>query len=205
MDIVHDQLAPGHKIRVSPIVDTFSRFSPPSICASVIEARMSCRLRSASARQSATPRRLASAEDRSLSPRDLDIWAYQKGILLDSSRPDKPTGNSFIESFNGKFSSECLNTHWLLSLDDARQRLEDWRRDYNEVRPHSVISNNVPISLLKAQRRSSGMSLTPQNASFDWLSFGGTLQSTARFSVQLDKGAASSLLNRRTRKLIDLP
>ncbi|MCP3367761.1 integrase core domain-containing protein, partial [Bradyrhizobium cajani] len=56
--------------------------------------------------------------------------------------------NSFIESFNGKFRNECLNTHWFLSLDDARQKMEDWRRDYNEVRPHSAIGNKAPISLL---------------------------------------------------------
>ncbi|MGY4509495.1 putative transposase [Bradyrhizobium sp. USDA 3650] len=80
--------------------------------------------------------------------RDLDIWAYQRGVVLDFSRPGKPTDNSFIESFNGKFRTECLNTHWFLSLDDARQKMEDWRRDYNEVRPHSAIGNKAPISLL---------------------------------------------------------
>ncbi|MCK1552312.1 transposase [Bradyrhizobium sp. 177] len=49
---------------------------------------------------------------------------------------------------NGKFRTECLNAHWFLSLDDARQKMEDWRRDYNEVRPHSAIGNKAPISLL---------------------------------------------------------
>jgi putative transposase len=41
-----------------------------------------------------------------------------------------------------------LNAHWFMSLDDARLKLEDWRRDYNEVRPHSAIGNKAPISLL---------------------------------------------------------
>jgi len=79
--------------------------------------------------------------------RDLDLWGYQKGVILDFSRPGKPTDNSFIESFNGKFRAECLNTHWFMSLDDARTKMEDWRRDYNEVRPHSAIGNKPPISL----------------------------------------------------------
>ena len=43
---------------------------------------------------------------------------------------------------------ECLNTHWFLSLDDARQKMEDWGRDYNEVRPHTAIGNKARISLL---------------------------------------------------------
>ena len=54
---------------------------------------------------------------------DLDIWADQKGVVLDLSRPGKPTDKSFIESFSGKFRSECLNTHWFLGLHDARQKM----------------------------------------------------------------------------------
>ncbi|MVT78840.1 integrase core domain-containing protein, partial [Bradyrhizobium cajani] len=50
-----------------------------------------------------------------------------------------PTDNSFIESFNGKFRNECLNTHWFLSLDDARQKMEDWRRDYNRASEHPFV------------------------------------------------------------------
>lgn len=63
--------------------------------------------------------------------RDLDLWAYQKGIILDFSRPSKPTDNhaarnssGVIESFNGKFRAECLNTHRFTSLEDARSK---WR------------------------------------------------------------------------------
>ena len=79
--------------------------------------------------------------------RDLDLWAYQKDVVLDFSRPGKPTDNAFIESFNGKFRAECLNAHWFMSLDDARSKMEAWRRDYNEVRPHSAIGNYTPILL----------------------------------------------------------
>ncbi len=66
--------------------------------------------------------------------RDLDLWAYQKGVELDFSRPGKPTGNAFIESFNGKFRSECFNAYWFLTLDDARFKMEEWRKDYRPPR-----------------------------------------------------------------------
>lgn len=56
--------------------------------------------------------------------RDLDLWAY-----LDQG---KPTDNAFIEAFNSKITAECLNAHWFLTLDDARSKMEDWRRYYNE-------------------------------------------------------------------------
>jgi putative transposase len=52
--------------------------------------------------------------------KSFDLWAYWNGVQLDCSRPGKPTENAFIESFNGKLRGECLNQHWLLSLDDAR-------------------------------------------------------------------------------------
>ena len=73
-----------------------------------------------------------------------------RGITLDFSRPGKPTDNAFIESLNGKFRAECLNAHWFMSLDDARTKCEAWRRDYNEVRPHSGIGNKSPASLVKS-------------------------------------------------------
>ena len=81
-------------------------------------------------------------------PRDLDLWAYTKGVTLDFSRPGKPTDNAYIEAFNGRLRAECLNTHWFLTLDDAGTKLEDWRRYYNEERPHGAIGHIAPITLL---------------------------------------------------------
>ncbi|CDZ64879.1 Hypothetical protein, partial CDS, partial [Neorhizobium galegae bv. orientalis] len=53
-------------------------------------------------------------------------------------------------AFNGRFRAECLNQHWFLTLADAREKMEDWRRDYNEVRPHGAIGNKVPIALMNS-------------------------------------------------------
>ena len=44
------------------------------------------------------------------------------------------TDNAYIEAFNGRFRVECLNAHWFLGLADAREKMEDWRRYYNEER-----------------------------------------------------------------------
>ena len=43
--------------------------------------------------------------------------------------------------------AECLNAHWFLSLADAAEKLEGWRRYYNEERPHGAIGYKVPIAL----------------------------------------------------------
>jgi putative transposase len=79
--------------------------------------------------------------------RDLDLWA-QYGVTRDFSRPGKPTDNAFIEAFNGRFRAECLNAHWFLSLADAQEKVENWRRYYNEERPHGAIGQKSPIPLL---------------------------------------------------------
>jgi transposase InsO family protein len=68
--------------------------------------------------------------------RDLDLWAYQRGVTLDFSRPGKPTDNSFIEAFNGRFRAECLNAHWFLSLADARK---SWRIGVSTTMKNALI------------------------------------------------------------------
>ena len=59
--------------------------------------------------------------------------------------------NGYIESFNGKFRDECLNNHWFADLDDAKAKIEDWRRDYNEVRPHQALGQQRPLSAHRSE------------------------------------------------------
>ncbi|MBA7567705.1 IS3 family transposase ISRso12 [subsurface metagenome] len=74
----------------------------------------------------------------------LDNYSYLNNIKLEFSRLGKPVDNAFIESFNGSLRDECLNTNWFLSIEDAQSKLETWRRDYNEFRPHSSLDNMTP-------------------------------------------------------------
>jgi putative transposase len=53
--------------------------------------------------------------------------------------PGRLMENSYTESFHGKFREECLNEHWFLPRDDARETIESWRIDYNQVRPQSAL------------------------------------------------------------------
>jgi putative transposase len=148
MDFVHDQLATGRKIRVLAVVDTFSRYVP------VIDPRFSYRgedvVQSLDrvCKQIGYPRSIRVDQGSEFISRDLDLWAYTNGVTLDFSRPGKPTDNAFIEAFNSRFRAECLNAHWFMSLADAQQKMEDWRRYYNEVRPHGAIGHKAPITLL---------------------------------------------------------
>lgn len=155
MDFVHDQLAMGRKIRVLTVVDTFTRYVP------VLDPRFSYRgedvvqtLERVCAK-AGYPGTIRVDQGSEFISRDLDLWAYSNGVTLDFSRPGKPTDNAFIEAFNGRFRAECLNAHWFMSLEDAREKLEDWRRYYNEVRPHGAIGQKTPITLLNHDGASS--------------------------------------------------
>jgi putative transposase len=78
--------------------------------------------------------------------RALDVWAHRHGVKLAFSRPGTPTDNPFIEAFNGRLRAECLDQQWFLSLDEARRCLEEWRRDYNTIRPHTALDNQTPAA-----------------------------------------------------------
>jgi putative transposase len=72
--------------------------------------------------------------------RDLDLWAYTKGMTLDFSLPGKPTDNACIESFNGKFRTERLNAHWFKSLDDVGRK---WRNGVETITRFDLTAPSV--------------------------------------------------------------
>ena len=73
----------------------------------------------------------------------LEEWAWQHQVKLDFIRPGKPMENGHIESFNDRLRDGCLNVKQFLSLDDARVKIEAWRVDYNQRRPHSSLGHLI--------------------------------------------------------------
>ncbi len=128
MDFVQDQLATGKKLRVLTVVDTVSRYVP------VIDAHLSYRSKSVVTtldpvwRGAGYPKTIRVAQGSEFISRDMDLWAYQCGVTLDFSRPGKPADNDFIEAFIGRFRAERRSTRWFLTLVDAAEKLEAWRR-----------------------------------------------------------------------------
>jgi putative transposase len=79
----------------------------------------------------------------------LDRWAYKNEVKLDFIRPGKPVENAFIESFNGKLRHECLNQHYFKTLEEAKNKVGDWRIWYNEFRPHQALNGLTPAVFFK--------------------------------------------------------
>ena len=147
MDFVVDQLFNGQKIRALTVVDNFSRESLVITVDFALKAADVVATMQHVQALRGTPQRIQVDNGGEFISVALDQWAYEQGVTLDFSRPGKPTDNAFIESFNGSLRDECLNVHWFLSLDDAREKIERWRQDYNEFRPHSSLGDQTPSEL----------------------------------------------------------
>jgi transposase InsO family protein len=63
-------------------------------------------------------------------------------------------GELAIESFNGSFRDECLNTNWFFSLHDAQEKFDHWREGYNSFRPHSSLGNLSPNEYIEMNENS---------------------------------------------------
>jgi hypothetical protein len=89
----------------------------------------------------------------------MDVWTYQYGVHLEFIRPGKPIDNGYIESFNGRLRDECLNVETFIDLSDVREKLERWRLDYNQVRPHSALGDRSPEEFARGWKQSTAASL----------------------------------------------
>ncbi len=152
MDFVTERLENGRYFRVLTVVDQYTRESPALEPAHSLTAAKVVDVLEEIAAQRGYPESITVDNGTEFSSRIMDGWAYKRGVKLDFIRPGKPVDNGYIESFNGRLRDECLNTHLFWSIEDAREKLEKWRVDYNVHRPHSALANLPPAAFAKALR-----------------------------------------------------
>jgi putative transposase len=150
MGFMSDQLFDCTRVRILTIVDVFTKLSP------AVDVRRSYRgsdvvgTLERVTKAYGIPKEIRVDNGPEFISKDLDLWEYLNAVALEFSRPGKPTDNAFIESFNGKFREECLDASWFLSENDARSKCEAWRKEYNELRPHSSIGQQTPVEFALA-------------------------------------------------------
>ncbi len=71
-------------------------------------------------------------------------WLNRLGVKTLFIEPGSPWENGYIESFNGKLRDELLNREIFTTLTEAKVLIEQWRREYNQVRPHSSLGYRPP-------------------------------------------------------------
>jgi putative transposase len=144
MDFMSDELSDGRRLRVLTVLDLFTRESLAIRVGSRFTSGQVAEVLAEVARGRGAPRELRVDNGPEFTGKMLDLWAYLHGVTLDFSRPGKPTDNAFIESFNGRVREECLNQAYFTSLEDARERVEAWRLEYNAERPHGALGYLAP-------------------------------------------------------------
>lgn len=144
MDFMSDTLSSGRRFRCLTILDEFNRESLAIHVAHSIPAVGVIQVLERLREERGLPNVIVTDNGSEFTSRAFDAWAYARGVTIDFIQPGKPVQNAFIESFNGTLRDDCLNMHWFLSLKDAEATIEDWRRDYNDFRPHSSLGGLTP-------------------------------------------------------------
>ena len=144
MDFMSDAFADGRRFRVLNVIDDFSRECLAIEVGTSLPGLVVTRVLDRIAAARGYPAVIVSDNGPEFRGREMDAWAFRHKVRLHFIDPGKPMQNGFVESFNDKFRYECLNAEWFEGLDHARQRIERWRHDYNELRPHRSIGRIPP-------------------------------------------------------------
>jgi putative transposase len=144
MDFVAARLIDGRWFRVLTVVDQFTRECVLLLADSSLTGNKVALALSQAIADRGTPVSITVDNGTEFASKAMDVWAYQYGVQLDFIRPGRPTENGYIESFNGRLRDECLNVEAFFTLADVRDKLEHWRQNYNQVRPHSSLRDRAP-------------------------------------------------------------
>jgi putative transposase len=143
MDFVSDALFDGRRFRALTIIDQHTRECLTIHADKSLRGDQVVTILKQLASRHGSPKRIQTDNGSEFAGRALNRWAYEHQGTLDFSRPGRPTDNPFIESFNGSFGMNALHP-LVLALQDAREKIESWRQEYNDFRPHSALGNLPP-------------------------------------------------------------
>ena len=154
LDFVHDATAFGRSIRVLNVIDAYTRESLAMEVDTSFAGQRVTRVLDGIIAKRGLPQSIRCDNGPELTSRHFLSWNLERKINLVHTQPGKPTQNGYVESFNGKLREECLRISWFQNLFEARKIIANWRRDYNENRPHSSLNYLTPAEF--AQRQSRG-------------------------------------------------
>jgi putative transposase len=150
IDFVHDQLSGGRRFRVLNIVDDCTRECVGQPTDLSISGYRVARFLKVLMAIRGKPKSITCDNGTEFTSKAMFFWSQDSQVRLQFIQPGKPTQNAFVESFNGKIRDSCLNQYWFRTLDEARKIIDDWRKDYNDIRPHSSLNYQPPMVFAKA-------------------------------------------------------
>jgi putative transposase len=149
MDFVSDCVSTGKVIRMLTIVDDCTRECPAIEVDTSLGGLRVRRVLDRIASERGLPEAIVVDNGPEFRGRALAAWSEERDVRLEFIQPGKPVQNAYVESFNGRLRDECLNANWFTSLSDARRKIETWRQDYNEERPHSSLDYLPPAEFAR--------------------------------------------------------
>lgn len=144
-DFIFDASANGQQIKCLTVVDEFTRECLAIDVAGSIRSSRVIEVLSRLVSLHGAPAALRSDNGPEFVSKAILEWLVRSGIHTAHIDPGKPWQNGTDESFNGKFRDECLSVEWFRSREEARVVIEQWRRHYNHVRPHSSLEYQTPV------------------------------------------------------------
>lgn len=140
-DFVSDWIDTQRKLKCLTIVDDCSKTSPGLLASYSITSKDVTDFFNSLKN---LPRKIRCDNGPEMTSRHFLDWAHKRGIEVEYIQPGKPIQNAYVESFNSRFRDECLNEEVFTDLEDAKKKIERWRRSYNETRPHSSLDFKTP-------------------------------------------------------------
>ena len=139
-DFMFDRTEDTRRFKILTIVDDFTKMSPGLLVDRSITGKD---LANFFQSLPTKPKRLRCDNGPEMQAANFLAWAHKK-IEIEYIEPGKPNQNAFIESFNSRLRAEHLNEELFHDLEDAKQKIEKWRRYYNEERPHTSLNFKTP-------------------------------------------------------------
>jgi len=148
-DFVFDRCANGQVLKCLTVVDEYTRECLAITVSGRIRSTHVIEQLSRLVSLHGAPRHIRSDNGTEFVSQAILKWLTEHQINTALSDPGKPWQNGLDESFNGKFRDECLNMEWFRSRAEARVVIEAWRKQYNQVRPHSSLNYLTPNEYIK--------------------------------------------------------
>jgi len=143
-DFMIDRTANGRAFKILNIIDEYTRE-----CLAVLVAR---KIKTQDVIDTlfnlfifrGIPRHIRSDNGPEFTAKAIRKWLSRLGVKTLYIEPGSPWENGYVESFNGKMRDELLNREIFTTLEEAKVLIEQWRKEYNQVRPHSYLGYRPP-------------------------------------------------------------
>ncbi len=143
-DLMAERTQDGRAFRILTILDEYTRESLSITVARRITAQDGIYQLGELFLERGIPEHIRSDNGPEFTARAVRQWLKDLGVKTLYIEPGSPWENGYIESFNGKLRDELLNVEIFTTLSEAQVLIENWRKDYNQIRPHSALGYRPP-------------------------------------------------------------